>query len=170
MTDEVITSREAYNEASKRLDDLILSAEDLEQQELKVRKEIDALLTSDDTVAYQMKSDYLASIKSKQVHTRQSTGIARAASMNALDDYHSDLRARTIKRKVELRATLQTELPLLLDALSIAAADVLVSISFLDGLPPGSIDLKKVITKYNNQFMNDIETRTGQLLAELEVD
>ena len=173
MTDEVITSREAYNEASKRLDDLITSAEALEQEEFEVRKLIDTLLsdTSEDgVIKYQMQSEHLASIKSKQTHVRQSTGVARAASMEALDDYHSDLRARTLKRKVELRATLQTELPLLLDALNIAAADVLVSISFLDGLPPGSIDLKKVITKYNNQFMNDINTRTSQLLADLEID
>ena len=172
-TDEVIASREAYQEAQLRLDNLIIAQEDLEQQELNVRKQIDKLLSDaskDGQIAYQMKSEELASIKSKQTHTRQSTGIARAASSNALADYHSDLRARTIKRKVELRAELQTELPLLLDALSIAASDVLVSISFLDNLPPNHLDLKKIINKHNNEFFNDVNTRTSQLLAQLEDD
>ena len=171
--DEVIQSREVYSEASQRVDDLITSAEDLEQQELEVRKQIDTLLSDtskDGMLKYQMQSEHLASIKSKQTHVRQSTGVARKALMDALDDYNSDLRARTIKRKVELRATLQTELPLLLDALSVAASDVLVSIAFLDQMPAGQLDLRRIITRHNEQFMNDINTRTSELLAQLEVD
>ena len=173
MDDQVTTSRDVYYEAQERMDKLELSAIDLEAEELEVRKLIDSLLsdTSDDgLMKYKMQTERLESIRSKQQHIRQSTGLARKALMDALDDYNSDLRARTIKRKVELRATLQTELPLLLDALSIAASDVLVSIAFLDQMPAGQLDLKRIITRHNEQFMNDINTRTSELLAQLEVD
>ena len=172
-TDEVIQSRQVYMEAQERMDNLVLNAEELDSEELEVRKLIDSILgdtSKDGLITYQMNDQRLKSIKSKQQHIRQSTGLARKALMDALDDYNSDLRARTIKRKVELRATLQTELPLLLDALSIAASDVLVSISFLDNLPPNHLDLKKIINKHNNEFFNDVNTRTSQLLAQLEDD
>ena len=171
--DEVIQSRHVYMEAQERMDNLVLNAEELDSEELEVRKLIDSILgdtSKDGLITYQMNDQRLKSIKSKQQHIRQSTGLARKALMDALDDYNSDLRARTIKRKVELRATLQTELPLLLDALSIAASDVLVSISFLDNLPPNHLDLKKIINKHNNEFFNDVNTRTSQLLAQLEDD
>ena len=168
--DEVIESRQVYQEASDRVTHLDDAMTQLEADELICRKQIDELLASDDTVAYQMKSEQLIAIRSKQTHVRQSKGVAYRASLDALDDYNSDLRARTLKRKVELRATLQAELPLLLDALSIAASDVLVSIAFLDSQPACQLDLKRIITRHNEMFMNDINTRTRQLLADLEID
>ena len=172
--DEVIESRKLYEEADKRLIDLDDAMVGLESDEIKVRKEIDKLLadTSESgQIAYQMKSEQLAAIRSKIVYTRQSTGVARSALMDALSDYNLVLNQRTRKRKTELRANLIEQLPRMIESLSALAVDVLAYKSFIDGMPSGQLNLQRIISKsMDNQLGAEIEEAINKLKQQIEED
>ena len=165
----VITSRKVYEECQLRVTNLDDTMAGLESDELICRKAIDKLLTSDDTVAFQMKSEQLVAIKSKQVHIRQSKGVAYKALLDALDNYNDDLAARTRSRKVKLYAQLNAEQPDLLEALRITAEAYMTNFSIVNGLPIRTIDLNKILRKQDG-FNESIQARINEIEYNIEAD
>lgn len=169
MIDEVITSRQAYIDTQSRFDALEDNEVQLESDELVCRKAIDKLISGDDSVAYQMKCDELTSIRSKREHLRKSKGIIRSELMEALSNYQSDLRARTISRKADLRGILQTKTSGLMDALTESASSYIVNKCWLDGLPIRALDINKILRKQDG-FLDGIEARINHINSDLQED
>ena len=170
--DEVMASRELYEEADKRVIDLDDAMVGLESDEVTCRKSIDKLLsdTSEDgVIKYQMKTEQLAAIRSKMTHVRQSKGVAYQSLLDTQSDYHLVLSKRTRHRKLEMREKLESWSATELENLQEAAETFMTSFSILNGVPTRAIDLNKILKKQPDYLLN-IEAKIKTINEELEVD
>ena len=155
------------NECQLRVDKLDTAVDKLYQEEVNTRKSIDMLLndTSDDgLIKYQMQKEKLDAIKSKQIHLRQSTGVAGQALQDAefsLSDIKCELEA--IQLKVTIKQIHQ-DLPLKIKELAELAIDVLAMQAIISGSPVGILDINRIVRTENANYITDSSNRQQELL------
>ena len=169
MTD-VILKRSSLSTQQKRYEKIVADEASLEREELQLRRDIDELISGDDTVRYSMKNDELASVKSKRQHLRQSRGIVLAGVNKANGAYIQALNERTVARKAAMVKKLNDDMPALLDAFAQVAKDVLISTAIVTGTSIHQLDLKRILEHHVSRYADMYAGHQGNIIKSLERD